>query len=136
MTIKTGLIISFMLAVFAFISFFGASVQQTNAQTCEDTTDDQIVDYMYEKIKENKQLAPQIPHINVISTNRVLRFQGGVESADDYKKLEKIGLGYFCIRLINPSVDDLAREKPEGELVRGGMCAGETKPCGDICIPV
>lgn len=136
MTIKSVIKISFMLAVFAFVSYFGASVRQTFAQKCEDTTDQQIVDYMYAKMKENSKLAPQISHINVISTNRAVRFQGWVESADDYTKLEKIALGNSCIRLINPSVNDLAREKPEGELLRGGVCAGETKPCGDICIPV
>lgn len=125
-----------MVAVFAFISVFDASVNQTYAQKCKDTTDEQIVDYMYAKIKESKQLASQISHINVISTNRAVRFQGFVESADDYQKLEKIALEYFCITLINPSVNELAREKPDGELVRGAMCAGETKPCGDICIPI
>lgn len=135
MTIKSGIKISLMLAVFVFISFFDMSVNQTYAQKCEDVTDEQIVEYMYAKMKENKQLAPQISHINVISKYRAIRFQGWVASEDDYKRLEKIGLGNFCITLINPSVNDLARKEPEGDVVRGGLCSGGTKACGDICIP-
>lgn len=131
MTIKSGIKISFLLAVFVF----AVSVDQTYAQKCEDTTNEQIVEYMYAKIKSNSKLASQISHINIISENRVVRFQGWVESENDYKSIESIALGNNCIVMINPSVKDFARKKPDGESLRGGMCVGETKPCGDICIP-
>lgn len=132
--LKTGVKLSFMAAAFFMVMFCDLSIGRVFAQKCEQTTDEQIVEYMYTKMKANSTLASQVMHINVISTNRVIRFQGWVKDEASYKKLESIGLENSCIVMINPSVKDLLREEPTEEM-RLAMCAGGTKPCGDICIP-
>lgn len=133
MTVQTGLKISVMFAFFIFISAFDMSIDQTFAQKCGENADTEIVDNIYSKIKADSKLAGQISHINVTSTNKVVKLQGWVDSQKDFEKINKIALETDCVVMVNSN--DLANEKPSGEAFRG-MCAGETKPCGDICIPV
>lgn len=119
---------------FAFVFTIGAILRPAFGQ-CENVTDAQIVSTIYGKIKADKGLVPQIPHINVISTNAAVKFQGWTENKKDHDKVVGFGVDTACVRLVN--VNSFEEIPPTGGgLMRGSSgCTSGTKPCGDLCIP-
>ncbi len=104
-------------------------------QSCGSMTDAQIVSAIYAEIKADKGLASQVSHINVVSVNQAVKFQGWADTKGDYDDVVGIGMGTSCVRMVNVNIFADAPPPPESPMrsVRG--CASGTKPCGDICIP-
>lgn len=126
-----------MFMVFCFFAFtitIGAIARPAFAQ-CEKVTDSQIVSAIYAKIKADKGLAAQIPHINVVAVNGVVKFQGWADRKADYDKIVGFASETSCVRLVN--VNNFAETPPAaGNALRAaGGCSAGTKPCGDVCIP-
>ena len=120
------------LCFFAFLVAIAASERPTFAQ-CAKVADSEIVSTIYGRIKSNKGLAAQISHINVISVNQAVKFQGWAMDKDDYDSIVGIGMSTDCVRLVNVnSFNDAPPTDGAGSL-RG--CSAGTKACGDICIP-
>lgn len=135
MTSKT--IVKMIIVIFAFfifISAFNLSNNPVLGQKCENdtATNNAIVNSLYEKIKGNKDLAPQISHINISSTNLAIKIQGWADSKKDYDKIIEYALKTDCARVVN--VNNFNEEKPKS-IAKGQGCAPGTKQCGDICIP-
>lgn len=103
------------------------------AQNCETMTDTQIVAEVYSRIKADSKLAPQVPHINVVSINAAVKLQGWVNNQKDFDKVVDIVVAVRCVRVINVN---LFEPNPPENLDRTGGCTSGTKACGDICIPV
>lgn len=123
------------LCFFGFLVTFNAYVHPAFAQ-CETTTDDQLVTEIVAKIKANKNLAPQISHINVASVNRAVKLQGWANNKSDYDDVVGIVSSTKCVKLINVNLFETA-PPPPGSVLRPGSggCTSGMKPCGDICIP-
>ncbi len=104
---------------------------------CEKNADSQIVAEIYNNIKNDKGLASQISHINVISTSGAVKLQGWANDQSSYDRVNEIALKTTCVKLVN--VNAFAETPPPaGDSMRSGGgvgCASGTKPCGDICIP-
>ena len=122
-----GLIKSFLFLFFIITAFATVDV---SAQDCTTPDDEAIVNSILSKISKNSSLESQMNHINVISTNGVVKIQGWVENTNDFEKVQDYALETSCVRLVN--VNSFEDSAPEG-LKQG--CSGGTKPCGDICIP-
>lgn len=104
------------------------------SQTCG-ATDAQIVAGIYAEIKDDKGLASQVSHINVVSVNQAVKFQGWADSKKDYDKIVGFGMGASCVRMVNVN-NFLETPPPENSPMRAVRgCAAGTKPCGDVCIP-
>lgn len=126
-----------MFAFFIFISAFDLSVNRVSAQTCDESADADIVASIYAKIKGNSKLASQEKHINVTSKARVIRLQGWTESESDFNTLH--GYAMDALNALKPTCgmvnpNGFYKTKPTEDQMRS-MCAGGTRPCGDICIP-
>lgn len=132
MTGKIVIKIAVMFSFFVFISTFDSSINKAFGQACGNTseTNGTIVDSLYTKIKANKNLASQVSHINITSTNLVIKLEGWVHNASDWDKIHQYALSTDCANLVNPH--KLLKEKPESLLQ---SCSTGTKQCGDICIP-
>jgi hypothetical protein len=126
-----------LLVIFSFLILFFASdiaEKPVTGQQCENTaeTNKAIVDNIYKEIKADKNLAPQISHLNITATNLVVKIEGWADSQKDYDKIQSIALKTNCVKAVN--VNKLNSQKPpENTLILG--CSGGTKKCGDICIP-
>jgi hypothetical protein len=118
----------------ALIFMTAAAVRTTFAQ-CEKVTDAQIVADIYGKIKNDKGLASQMTHINVVSVYAAVRFQGWANNKGDYDQIVGFASNHGCVKLVN--VNNFMEEPPPNEspLRLGAGCARGTKACGDICIP-
>lgn len=125
----------FSISVFFAIAFISAWVQPAYGQTCGSPDDSQIVSDIYGRLKADKGLAAQIPHINVISINGAVKFQGWADSKKDYDRIQYIGLSTNCTKLVN--MNNFAETPPPADSTERSSvgCASGTKPCGDICIP-
>ncbi|MEQ1646275.1 MAG: BON domain-containing protein, partial [Pyrinomonadaceae bacterium] len=119
---------------FAFAITIGAIARPAFAQ-CEKVADSQIVASIYAKIKNDKVLAPQISHINVVSVFAAVKFQGWADKRADYDRIVGFASETSCVRLVN--VNNFAETPPaSGNALRAGSgCSAGTKPCGDVCIP-
>lgn len=111
-------------------------------QRCDSSSGTQIVNGIYDRIRADKGLAPQIPHINVIAAyfdpndnTFSVKFQGWADNRNDYDKVRGFGMTASCVRSVN--VNLFLEEPPvAGSLFRSASgCAAGTKPCGDVCIP-
>lgn len=103
-------------------------------QTCG-ATDAQIVAAIYAEIKDDKGLASQVSHINVVSLNQAVKFQGWADSKKDYDRVVGFGMNASCVRMVNVN-NFLETPPPENSPMRAVRgCAAGTKPCGDVCIP-
>ena len=124
-----------LLVHFALVFGTVAVLRPAFGQSCGSTTDAQIVAAIYAEIKADKGLASQVSHINVVSVNQAVKFQGWADSKRDYNDIIGIGMATSCVRLVNVNNFADAPPPPESPMrsVRG--CASGTKPCGDICIP-
>lgn len=125
-----------MLAVFLILASIDASQRPAFAQ-CETVTDEEIVKQIYSKIAANKSLSAQKEHINVASTNRVVKLTGWTDSKGDYDDLIDIVKSVKCVVMINTQLFDEVpppANSPLRPLPEGG-CAPGTVSCGDICIP-
>ena len=112
-------------------------------QRCDSSSGPQIVTGIYERIRADKTLAPQIPHINVVAAyfdpndnTFAVKFQGWADNGNDHDKVRGIAMTASCVRSVN--VNLFLEEPPgPGSLFRSSSgCASGTKPCGDVCIPV
>lgn len=123
-----------MLAFFVFIAASNTSINTVYGQNCPVTTetDQMIVKSIYEKIKSNTNLAAQVTHINVTSTNLIVKITGWVNNTSDYNKVINSALKTDCVKLLN--VNSFSDSKPSENLLNAN-CAPGTKPCFDICIP-
>jgi hypothetical protein len=106
------------------------AVQPARAQ-CDGATDSKLLTTIYGGIKADKNLAPQISHINVVVINGAVKLQGWTETKRDYDKVVAIAVNTDCVRLVN--VNNFESTPPAAG--KGSGCASGTKPCGDICIP-
>lgn len=103
-------------------------------QSCG-ATDGQIVAAIYSEIKADKGLASQVTHVNVVSVNQAVKFQGWADSKKDYDKIVGFGMDASCVRMVNVN-NFLETPPPENSPMRAVRgCAAGTKPCGDVCIP-
>ena len=78
-----------VIFAFALVLVSGAS-NTVNAQSCEATTDAQIVAAIYEEIAKDSNLASQTSHINVVSINKAVKLQGWTDTQKDYDNLYDI----------------------------------------------
>ena len=122
----------FSLCLLAFILVICGAASPTLAQ-CENVSDDEIVADIYGKIKANTALAPQASHINISSTNFIVKFVGWADNKKDYDKIRNFA-NVSCVRMIN--VNGFFDTPPTADSpLRAGNCASGTKQCGDVCIP-
>lgn len=122
----------FTLCFFVFLVTANAYMRPVSAQTCDGVTNEQLVSDIYAKIKADKNLAPQISHINVVAVFAAVKLQGWANSKNDYNKVVDIVSETRCVRLVNVN---LFEDSPPPTLRSGGACSAGTKKCGDICIP-
>ena len=132
--IRTNLRFFFGFFVFALLISAGAALQPVSAQ-CDKVTDQQIVSGIYAKIKNDKDLASQVKHINVVSINFAVKLQGWADNKNDYDAIVDFAMNADCVRVVNvnnfmdaPPATDSALRSTKG-------CASGTKACGDVCIP-
>jgi hypothetical protein len=120
-----------------------AAWSQVSGQRCDSSAGPQIVSGIYDRIRADKGLAPQVSHINVVAAyfdpndnTFSVKFQGWADSWNDYDKVRGIGMAASCVRSVN--VNLFLEEPPSRDsLFRSSSgCASGTKPCGDVCIPV
>lgn len=125
-------------ALLAAVSFaFLAAAGQASAQDCTATTDDQLVNTILDKIKDDSVLSKQSSHIVVGSVNRFVKLQGWTDTKRDYERLFDLVSKTACVAAINvnrfeetpPPADSPLRPQTEGG------CGPGMKPCGDVCIP-
>lgn len=123
------------ISIFFAVASISAWQRPTFGQSCSTPNDGQIVSEIYDRIKADKGLATQISHINVISVNGAVKFQGWADTKRDYDKIQYIGLNANCAKLVNMNsfLDEPPPADSQGRSSVG--CASGTKPCGDICIP-
>lgn len=112
-----------------------AAAASTAVAQCEKVTDAQIVADIYSKIKEDKALASQISHINVVSVYSAVKFQGWSNDKGDYDQIVGYAANHGCVRLVNVNNFQDAPPPNDSPLRMVAGCARGTKPCGDICIP-
>ncbi len=125
----------YFIASFCVLIYFasiGASANAVHAQKCSDST---MLSDITAKIDQNKTLASQTSHINVVVINAAVKLQGWTDDKSSYNLLYNLVSKADCVRLIN--VNSLSPEPPEesDSMRSSGGCVGGTKPCGDICIP-
>ncbi|HUF02548.1 MAG TPA: hypothetical protein VMM38_00075 [Aridibacter sp.] len=130
---------------------FAANFLPAFGQSCSSITDEQIVDAVYSKFEKDSQLYSQISRLNftivrepVSGTMQAWKIQGWVDNQKDLDKVmdlirevydEMNGMTCFPNIKFNQNQLYTASEVPSGFKSEGG-CVGDTKPCGDICIPV
>ncbi len=128
---------SVILALVGFVIGVGSSSSQAYIADCvnDEKTNKAIVEAIYAKIKDNKNLASQISRINVTSTNLAVKIVGWTDKKSDYDKVVQFALDAKCVRVVN--VNDFHEQEPSGDsfIKSSGGCSGGTKQCGDICIP-
>lgn len=134
MEFKTTIRIIRVTCCIAFILTFLAIVQPTFAQ-CDKTSDAQIVAGIYNRIGNDKGLATQVSHINIVSLNAAVKFQGWANSKSDYDKVVGFALNGSCAKLVNVNYFMDAPPAEGSSLRSSGGCTSGTKACGDICIP-
>lgn len=139
-------------AAFAAIAvLFAAQFLPTFGQQCSSITDEQIVDAVYSKFEKNDKISSQISSLNftivrepVSGTMQAWKIRGWVEDQKDLDKVMELIRDVFedlngatCFGNIKFNQNDLyvSSAVPSGFKSEGG-CVGDTKPCGDICIPV
>lgn len=123
------------LVHFALVFGTVAVLRPAFGQSCGSTTDAQIVAAIYAEIKADKGLASQVSHINVVSVNQAVKFQGWADSKSDYNDIVGIGMATSCVRLVNVNNFVDAPPPANSPMRSAAGCAAGTKPCGDICIP-
>lgn len=133
-------------------AILGAGVfVQTKGQSCESITDQQIVDAIYAKFEANSQLKSQLDRLNVTvvrepvsGTMQAWKVEGWVDDQKDRDKVMDLMYSVYsdlngikCFPNIKFNFNSLytADDVPPGFKSAGG-CVGDTKPCGDICIPM
>ena len=89
---------------------------------CSKTTDDQMVDSIYAKIKAKYE--GQMKHINVRISGGVVTLEGWATTKGVKKDIEKLAKKTGCVKSV---VSNLT-------IGVGGGCGPGTKPCGDTCI--
>lgn len=135
MYMKSKMPIIMAIALFMLLASIDASQRPAFAQ-CETVTDEEIVKEIYSKISTNKSLAPQKEHINVSSTNRVVKLVGWTDAKSDYDSLMKIVSSIKCVVMINTQLFEEVPPPANSPLrPSDGNCAPGMKLCGDICIP-
>ncbi len=115
----------------------GLAAVEASAQDCTTTTDEQLVNTILDKIKEDSVLSKQSAHIVVGSVNRFVKLQGWTDSKKDYDRLFDLVAKVPCVAAINvnrleetpPPANSPLRPQPEVG------CGPGMKPCGDVCIP-
>lgn len=139
-------------AAFAVFSvLFAAHFLPAYGQSCSSITDEQIVDAVYSKFEKDSKISPQISRLNftvvrepVSGTMQAWKIRGWVDDQKDMDKVMDLIREVFedlngatCFGSVKFNQNDLyiAAEVPSGFKSEGG-CVGDTKPCGDICIPV
>ncbi len=132
MTAKSITRMFVMFSFLVFISAVDTSINRAFGQTCSAEADSEIVASIYAKIKANSKLAEQVSHINVSSTNKVVKLQGWTDSEADFDSVYQYALKTSCVSMVNAK--DLRKAKPSEDEMRS-ICSSGTKPCGDICIP-
>lgn len=111
-----------LLAFSLMLAFnLGTYAQKTD---CSKTTDDQIVDSIYAKIKAKHE--GQMKHINVRISSGVVTLEGWATTKGVKKEIEKFARKTGCVKKVVNSLT----------IGVGGGCGPGQKPCGDICIPV
>lgn len=142
-------IIRAALAVSAVL--IAAQFLPAHGQSCSSITDDQIVDAVYSKFEKNDQIFSQISRLNftvvrepVSGAMQAWKIEGWVDNQKDLDKVMDLirevyydlnGATCFPKIMFNQNRLYTAAEVPSGFKSEGG-CVGDTKPCGDICIPV
>ena len=122
------------LCFFAVAAILAAS-EPVSAQTCDNVTDEQLVNSVYAKIKADKGLASQISHINVVSVYGAVKFQGWANSKSDFDKVVEFAVTTSCVKLVNVNLFEEIPPPANYPLRSASGCASGTKPCGDVCIP-
>jgi hypothetical protein len=119
--------------VFSFLAV--AHVDPVSAQTCDANVDTNIVTSIYTRIKNDRGLATQASHINVVALYGAVKLQGWTDTVGDYDKVYRFALETDCARMINASYFGKTPPPADSGSRSGGGCASGTKACGDICIP-
>jgi hypothetical protein len=128
------------LAFIVFIASAFASNQAVKAQDCSKVTDEDILHGVEGRLKADSKIGPQMEHINLWVTNRVVIFYGYTDNKGDDYRAQSIALKAACGGPVN--INKLLDYVPTPgndpyNMLRAadGACASGTKPCGDICIP-
>jgi len=115
--LKTTLLAFSLMLAFSL----GAHAQKTD---CSKTTDTEIVDSIYSKIKVKYEA--QMSHINVRIKDGVVTLEGWVTKKGVKKEVEKFARKTGCVKKVMNNLT----------IGVGGGCGPGQKPCGDICIPL
>ncbi|REJ79307.1 MAG: hypothetical protein DWQ47_00775 [Acidobacteria bacterium] len=137
----------FVLLVFAAAGAFVPAY----GQSCSSITDEQIIDGVYSEFEKNNDLSSQISRLNFTIVKeptsgqvQAWKIQGWVNDQNEIDDVMDIirdvydsvnGKNCFPNLKFNQNQLYTASEVPSGFKAEGG-CTGDTKPCGDICIPV
>ena len=89
---------------------------------CSKTTDDQMVDSIYAKIKAKYE--GQMKHINVRISGGVVTLEGWATTKGVKKDIEKFAKKTGCVKSVTNKL----------AIGVGGGCGPGEKPCGDTCI--
>lgn len=128
-------IIRFAFLIALFIVSIAAFDRPAAAQSCDTPDDKAIVTEIYAKLANDKTLAKQIPHINVMSTLGVVKIFGWTDTKVDFVKVQDIAAEVDCVRLVNVNKLDDVPPPLDSPLRSSNGCASGTKQCGDVCIP-
>lgn len=139
----------------AFLVFVAALAVGTfipaNGQTCDKTSDQMIVDAINQKFAADDHLSSQTSRLNVTVVREPVsgamqawKVEGWVETDKDFQRVTDILLQVYsdlnggkCFGSLKFNFNQLytSADVPDS-LKAGGGCVGDTKACGDICIPV
>lgn len=127
-----------MILCFCILAVATGAVSRPIFAQCANLTDAQVVADVYAKIAEDKGLASQVSHINVVPLVALstVKLHGWTNNQSDYDKVRNIATSSNCFKV---NVNDFEpAPPPEGDRMRaapGGGCALGYKQCGDLCIP-
>ncbi len=102
----------------------GAEETTAAQTTCSQTTDEELVKAIREKLAAIPDFKKQMRHINVSVKTRVVTLEGWISGKGAVAQAAKIASTTKCVRRV------INKLKPNG----GGSCGPGQKPCGDTCI--
>jgi hypothetical protein len=120
---KKQTIIKLTLAIFSLILFSNVAATAQKKNDCAQTTDDEIVKAIYDKMKKKSKYDKQIIHVNVTSKDGVVKLEGWATTEKIKLEIEKLALKIKCVKKV---VNNLGNA-PLG-------CGPGQKKCGGICI--
>lgn len=120
--------LALMLSLEALVSdTIISAAQKRNAKPpnpCAQTSDEEIVKAIKEKLAADPKIKDQMRHLNVSSKNRIVKLEGWLDDKQLISQAILAAQRTPCVKKV------VSKLKNRG----GGSCGPGQKPCGDICI--